>query len=277
MKKTLTCASEPRRPRDVRTSVTYRQLSEWLACPLAYRFKHVDGIRTTGTTTSMVGTMLRRVLTHYYSERNRGQPQVEEAYFARLRREWARVPIANRVPISSIAEERMLKLRTVGLLAYYLRQFGSEDPAPVGVAERTGVDLRDPHAEEDLGIRLSGEIDLVLPSDFGRLIVDVTVSSRTRDRLDIAQEAKLACLAFLFRHRFNDVEAGFEIRHLVLSRVPHIDIHRYPTRTEDHFRRFFAVVRSYLDDRRSGRFVYRPGWGCSACPFRDHACAEWIP
>jgi hypothetical protein len=39
--------------------------------------------------------------------------------------------------------------------------------------------------------------------------------------------------------------------------------------------RLFAVIRAYLDDLHSERFVFRPGQGCSYCDFRERHCREW--
>jgi len=53
-----------------------------------------------------------------------------------------------------------------------------------------------------------------------------------------------------------------------------IEFHRYPARTDAHFRRLFAVIRDYFDALDSGRFNYRPGMGCSMCDYRG-LCAQW--
>jgi len=41
------------------------------------------------------------------------------------------------------------------------------------------------------------------------------------------------------------------------------------------FRRLFAVIREYLDALDSGKFNYRPGFGCSLCDFREGPCRGW--
>ena len=70
------------------------------------------------------------------------------------------------------------------------------------------------------------------------------------------------------------LEAGLEIRSLIKTKVPKIEYHRYVPRTSAHFRRFFQLVREYLDDLDRGSFVYRPGFGCTMCDFRDGPCGE---
>ena len=59
------------------------------------------------------------------------------------------------------------------------------------------------------------------------------------------------------------------------AETPKVETHRYPARDDRHFRRLFAVIRAYLDDLHSNRFVFRPGWMCSMCEFRDTRCSAW--
>lgn len=66
-----------------------------------------------------------------------------------------------------------------------------------------------------------------------------------------------------------------EIRSLVKTKTPKIEFHSHPARTEVHFARLFAVIREYLDAVNSGRFNYRPGFGCGMCDLRNGPCARW--
>jgi hypothetical protein len=59
--------------------------------------------------------------------------------------------------------------------------------------------------------------------------------------------------------------------------VAKVGFHRYPARTETHFRRLLAVIREYLDALDSGRFNYRPGFGCGMCDFAHTHCRTWQP
>jgi hypothetical protein len=50
---------------------------------------------------------------------------------------------------------------------------------------------------------------------------------------------------------------------------------RHGAREQKHYCRLFSVIRAYLDDLDSGRFVFRPGLGCSMCGFRDTFWRSW--
>jgi len=74
------------------------------------------------------------------------------------------------------------------------------------------------------------------------------------------------------------VRAGgirLEIRRLIKTKVPKVEVYGYPARDERHFRSLFAVVRAYLDDLDRGRFVFRPGLHCSMCDYAGGPCREW--
>jgi len=65
-----------------------------------------------------------------------------------------------------------------------------------------------------------------------------------------------------------------EIRSLVKTKSPKVEIHCYPARTEGHFKRLFSVIREYIDALDSGRFNYRPAFGCGMCDFKEQ-CRTW--
>ena len=128
--------------------------------------------------------------------------------------------------------------------------------------------LVDPATGEDLGIPLVGIIDLVLPDSAGPVIADFKTTSRGGQPLEVMHEVQLSAYSYLFRQVSPDPEGSLQIRNLVKTRVPRITFHSFPAHELRHFERLFAVVWAYLDDLHSGRFVFRPGWGCMACDYR---------
>ena len=135
--------------------------------------------------------------------------------------------------------------------------------------------LVDPVTGEDLGMPLLGIMDLVLDYEEGPLICDFKTSARSSEPLEIIHEIQLSSYAYLFRQVNPWAESGLEIRSLVKTRTPKVEFHRYPARTDAHFRRLFAVLHEYLDSLDSGRFNYRPGFGCGMCDFRESHCRAW--
>ena len=80
--------------------------------------------------------------------------------------------------------------------------------------------------------------------------------------------------SLLFRHSQGRDEGGLEIRSLVKTKTPKIEIHHYPARSDLHFRRLFAIIREYFDSLDAGKFNYRPGFACGMCDHRER-CRAW--
>ncbi len=93
-------------------------------------------------------------------------------------------------------------------------------------------------------------------------------------RFEIVHGIQLNSYGYLFRQATHDIEGGLEIRSLVKTKSSEsrlIAIRRGPI---DILGRLLTVIRAYLDNLDSGRFVFRPGLGCSMCDFRDSFCSQ---
>jgi len=135
--------------------------------------------------------------------------------------------------------------------------------------------LVDPLTGEDLGISLLGIVDLIAGGDDGATVVDFKTAARSAPPFDVTHEIQLTSYSYLYRQIAGQPESGLEIRSLIKTKNPKIEVHDYPARTDVHFKRLFAVIREYLDALHSGRFNYRPGWSCGMCDFRDNRCRSW--
>ena len=133
----------------------------------------------------------------------------------------------------------------------------------------------DPATSEDLDIPLVGIVDLILDGDNGPMIIDFKTAARGGELLEIAHEVQLTAYSFAYRAATGRHEGELQIRRLVKTKVPKIETHCFSARSDANFRRLFALVRAYLDDLDAGRFVYRPGFGCQMCDYRQTHCQEW--
>ena len=172
----------------------------------------------------------------------------------------------------SVADEQALQKQVIDLVTAYLAYAPVEFPLAVEVAVE--APLIDPESGEDFGIPLLGIMDLVLNYEEGPIICDFKTSGRSSGPLEIVHEIQLTSYAYGFQHVSPLKAAGLEIRSLIKTKVPKIEFHRYPARTEAHFKRLFSVIREYLNALDSGRFNYRPGFGCGMCDFREQ-CRAW--
>ena len=149
-----------------------------------------------------------------------------------------------------------------------------KDEKPLAVEAAVEAPLVDPETGEDLGMPLVGVVDLVLDGEVGPVICDFKTAARSSEPMEISHEIQLSSYAWLYRQITGRQEAGLEIRSLIKTKTPKCEFHPYAARSDAHFRRLFAVIREYLDALDSGRFNYRPGFGCSMCDYREQ-CQNW--
>jgi putative RecB family exonuclease len=262
-------------PADVRAYVSPSRLNLWLKCPLAFRLKYIDGIREPTTPALFLGKAVHASLEQYYRHRHLGFALARLDLSRRLLETWGELVDAESMVFETVAEEQACQRQAIDLVAAYLFAVPAAEPKPLAVEVSVEAPLIDPATGEDLGIPLVGIMDLVLDDEAGPLIADFKTAARSSEPLEISHEVQLSCYSYLFRHASLIQEAGLEIRSLVKTKVPQVHFHRYSARGEQHFGRLFAVIRAYLDDLDSGRFVFRPGMGCSWCDFRDTHCRSW--
>jgi putative RecB family exonuclease len=251
------------------------RLSCWLKCPLAFRLRYIDGIRTPTTPALFIGKVVHAGLERWYRHRQLGLAVGAADILRRFDDTWGQAVDEENMKFDSVADEQALRQQAVDLVAAYLKFVPADEPRPLAVETAVEAPLVDPDTGEDLGIPLVGIVDLVLDDPAGPRIADFKTTARSSEPLEITHEIQLTSYAYLFRHCSEREEAGLEIRSIIKTKVPKIEFHAYPARTEVHFRRLFAVVREYLDALDSGRFSYRPGFGCGMCDFRNGLCQAW--
>jgi putative RecB family exonuclease len=255
--------------------VSPSRLGLWLKCPLAFKLKYIDGVEPRPSPSMFVGRMVHKALERWYLHRQLDVPLESRELGTWLVENWARAREAEQVAFESTAEEDASRSQTVALVAAYLAQLPSTEPRPLAVETAITAPLVDPDSGEQFGLPLVGVVDLVLDEPAGGLIADFKTAARGGEVLETAHEIQLSSYSLLCRYKFGGPEAGLEIRSLIKTQVPRVEYHRYSPRSGRHFRRLFAVLRAYLDDLDRGRFVFRPGIGCSMCEHRDNRCRDW--
>jgi hypothetical protein len=210
----------------------------------------------------------------FYRHRQLGVAVDAPDVAAQLREFWPQMVEEEQIEFRSSGEESALTRQAVALVTTYLQCMTGE-PRPLAVETVFEAPIIDPDTGEDLGIPLLGVIDLVTHGDDGPIVADVKTAARGGRPPDTVHEIQLTSYSYLFRHASGSQESALEIRSLVKTKTPRLETHRHPARGGAHFRRFFAVIRAYLDDLNSGRFVFRPGFACQFCEFRDSHCHAW--
>lgn len=255
--------------------VSPTRLNTWLQCPLKFRLKYVDGISEPAKPAVFLGKLVHQALAHYYHHLKIGVTLTSPELQQWLTQFGPQAMAAEGIEFSSAVEADALQKQARELVLAYLSNRPPDEPRVLAVEQSLKTALVDPFTGEDLGLPLLGILDLVLEGAAGPVIVDFKTAARSGQPLEIQHEVQLSAYSYLLRQTSQVIESELQLRTLIKTRVPQVQVHRYEPRTEVHFRRFFAVVRAYLDDLDSGRFVYRPGFNCAACEYRPTACCSW--
>ena len=255
--------------------VSPSRLNLWLKCGLAFKLRYLDGIRTPPTPALFLGKAVHGALERVYRHRQLGVTLSQQDVAQNLTKTWPELEAVEKIRFTDDAEATALRKQAVDLVTTYLAQLPDDEPKPLAVEATMQAPLVDPFNGEDLGIPLLGVMDLTLDTDDGATLIDFKTSSRSSAPLPITHEIQLTSYAYLFRQLSGQQEAALQIRSLIKTKTPKCETHTYPARTEIHFRRLFSVIRAYLDDLESERFIYRPGMGCSFCDFRESPCDKW--
>lgn len=257
------------------TYVSPSRLKTWLSCPLKYKLRYVDGIVTPTSPNLFLGQVVHRGLEFYYRHRQRGVRLYPEFVGEHIKNTWGRAVDDELITFECSDEERQLQAKAIELVSTYIAQVADDEPSPIAIEERFEAPLIDPRSGEDLGISLVGIIDLVLDEGKGPVICDFKTAARSSSHLDLMHELQLSCYSYLFRKVTGKIEDGLEIRSLVKTKTPRIEVHRFGPRHAIHFERLFDVIRAYLDAVSSNRYHISPGFECSFCDFRE-TCAGTV-
>ena len=252
------------------------RLNLWLRCPLAFRLRYIDGIRSPTSPAMFLGTIVHSGLELLNRHRQLCVELSPEDVATRMLAGWDEAVASEPMGFKSLQDEGTLKKQAVDLVAAYMEHVADTLETPLAVETRMEGPLVDPETGEDLGIPLMGIVDLIAGNCEGPLVVDFKTSARSSPPHEITHEIQLSSYAYLFRQATGEEEGGLEIRSLIKTKTPKVAIHAYPSRSDAHLRRLFAVIRAYLDDLDHGRFVYRPGFGCAMCEHRDTNCRTWM-
>jgi len=264
-----------RRSGGVRDYISPSRLNLWLRCPLAFKLRYIDGIRTPTSPSLFLGKIVHAGLEILYRHCQLCVELSQEDVAKRMLDGWDEVVEKESMLFESTAEEGSMKKQAVDLVAAYMDHTADSPETPLAVETSMEAPLVDPETDEDLGIPLLGVVDLVVDDRDGPRIIDFKTAARSAPPHETLHEIQLSSYAYLFRRSTGNEEGGLEIRSLIKTRTPKIESHHYGTRTGQHFRRLFAVIRGYLDDLDRGSFVFRPGFGCTMCDHREGARQDW--
>src|SRR5262245_44702350 len=174
-KPTLPAPTDKKRFRDV----TVSQLCQWLICPLAFRFRYVEGIVAPLSAKMFLTRSLRTFLGEYYRRRQRHETMTAAELGRWLQENLSEAVLRQGLSFASTREQMAFQRQAFALALAYLREAGANEPAPLVVAPYWRMPIVDPDSNEDLGIVLAGGSDLVLAAKDGPSLISFRVCSRS--------------------------------------------------------------------------------------------------
>ena len=271
--------------------VSTSRLNLWSKCPLAFRFRYIDGIASPVTASLFLGKVVHVALESYYRRRQIGQMPVPEDSVSFIEPAWDAMSEEELMEWDSASESTKCRSQAIDLVSAYIREYADQPERIVAMEASLDTPLLDPDTGEDLGVPLYGIIDLVLdtsctneptngrraiegrrlPGSNALTLVDFKTAASASLVTDQAHAVQLTLYSLLLQgNGYEHVET--EIRQLIKTRTPKICVHRFGERNEQQTRQFFDLCREYLDALDRGVFNYRPCWSCGMCDYR-HLCA----
>jgi len=213
------------------------------------------------TAALFVGKAVHAALQQWSTARWRGQPHDAESLKAGFLMNW--ITGQEDAPVAwDAGEEDEQQEKAWSLVDMYLRDtpIPSEEK-PEAVEVRVEADL----AKHGLP-SLVGIIDLVRP---GGWIVDFKTSAATPNAEHVIHrnETQLTAYGILYEEATGKKESGFQLHHLVKTKVPKLVVNEAPATTENQKTKFFRLIESFVDGVEREDYVPSPGLQCAACEF----------
>ena len=248
--------------------VSASRLSCFHACRLKFYFRYVMELVKPSSAALFVGKAVHAALQAWSTARWRGQahdaPALREGFLMNWITGQEDEPVA-----WEPGEEDAQQEKAWSLVEMYLRDTPiPAEEKPEAVEVRVEADL----AEHGLPT-LVGIIDLVRP---GGRIVDFKTSAATPNAEQVVHrnETQLTAYGLLYREATGKQESGFELHHLVKTKVPKLVVSEAPATTEAQRTKLFRLIESYTDGVDREDFVPSPGLQCAACEFFNE-CTAW--
>jgi RecB family exonuclease len=248
--------------------VSASRLNCFSSCRLKFFFRYVLELAKPATAALFVGKAVHAALQQWSAARWRGQAHDAESLKAGFMMNW--ITGQEDEPVKWEAnEEDEQQEKAWGLVEMYLRETPiPAEEKPEAVEVRVEADL----AKHGLP-SLVGIIDLVRP---GGTIVDFKTSAATPNAEQVLHrnETQLTAYGLLYQEATGKKESGFQLHHLVKTKVPKLVVSEAPPVTENQKTKFFRLIESFVDGVEREDYVPSPGLQCAACEFFNECRAS---
>ena len=241
--------------------VSASRLNTFHSCRAKFFFRYIEQIQKPASAALHTGKTVHAALQEWSKRRWIGKPSGVQDIKAGFDDHWTTSLEEKPVEFED-GEESVEKSKSWGLVEMYLR----ETPIPVDEkpeAVEVGV-------EADLSSHglpnLRGFIDLIRP---GGCIVDFKTTATTPNEEQVfhRNELQLSAYGLLYREATDQQESGFELHHLVKTKVPKLIVTRHEPVNEIQQTKLFRSMESYVAGVQREDWVPSPGLQCVSCEY----------
>ncbi len=251
--------------------ISASRLKTWQTCRRQFYYRYIEKIQTPTAPALFIGRQVHEVLRLWNWAKWKKDPLTLDELKAILVASWERDAAKESIPWKKKGDDLIAREQAWAMLsAYFAETPVAPDETPQGVEVEVECSL----GEHGLP-PLFGIIDLVRP---GGCIVDYKTAARTPNTNMAAHlhATQLACYALLYRGSTGHTESGFELHHLIKTKVPKIIISTFSPMNPAQESELFFLIDDYLDGIANERWVTSPGQHCSWCDHfaRCSACSK---
>lgn len=241
--------------------VSASRLNCFHSCRMKFFLRYVLKIQKPVSAALHVGKAVHHALQQWSRRRWLGEPCSKEDVIGDFSEGWKALNEETPVEFED-GEESTQREKAQELVEMYLR----ETPIPVDEKpEAVEVGVETDLSKHGLPT-LRGVIDLVRP---GGLIVDykTTATTPNDDQVLHRNEIQLSAYGLLLEAATGLKAKGFELHHLVKTKVPKLVVTRHNPTTEGQRTKLFRAIESYLGGVQREDWVPSPGLQCAACEY----------
>ena len=241
--------------------VSASRLNTFHSCRMKFFFRYIERIQKPGSAALHVGKTIHAALQEWSKRRWLGKPSGIEDIQLGFDGHWSNS--LEETPVEFEAgEEDSEKGKAWGLVEMYLRETPiPKEEKPEAVEVGVEADLSS-HGLPNL----RGFIDLIRP---GGRIVDFKTTATTPNEQQVLHrnELQLTAYGILYREATGEKESGFELHHLVKTKVPKLVVTRHKPVNETQRTKLFHSIESYLAGVQREDWVPSPGLQCVSCEY----------
>lgn len=265
-------SSEP----DLLRYLSASRLKCWQTCRRQFYFRYVERVAVPTAPALFIGRQIHEVLRLWNWSKWKNEPLTSEQLHSALLESWERDASAESIPWKKPGDEGIARDQAWSVLETYFAQCPiAPDESPEGVEVQVECSL-------GAGIPpLYGIIDLVRPP--GRIVDYKSAARSPSEGMAEHQHAtQLACYALLYRSATGERETGFELHHLIKTKVPKVILSTYGPMSPAMESELFFLIEDYLEGIAREAWVPSPGQHCAWCDHLDRcrarsACEETQP